>query len=451
MDSSNRPFGGPWIVASCFVTFGLAVGFPYYNIPFFFDYIRDDHSWSQVLITNGAAISVLLTIWMGPLIIPRASPRALILAGTLLTFLSFQWFGRLSGNEYEYYAAWIVNRAGFFLSGPIPFQIIISNWYVRRRGAAMGATYVGVAFIGALCNKLSPYLTRMASAPDESPDWLQFLFLTLTWNRGNYTDAIQLLGFLMVITWPIALFVIRDRPQDRGQLPDGLHRPAQVRAPDAAEPGESGERVKSFSDLGQRSAFWLLLLGSGLTIGAISSVNFLLKFVLEEQGFANQIERDQVWADASFTYLLSSIMGRMLGGWLSDLLPLKYVMLATYAVVACAIPLLFVVTPDHPGNVLIFAVVFGFALGAAYLLIPLMAGLQFGSRSIGKAMSVILPFDTVTQTWTPRFIAGLAARLAGYGQALWAVTGIAALGALAIAVLPGRPRNQPRRHTSDPS
>lgn len=451
MNSSNKSFRRHWIVAGCFVTFGLAVGFPYYNIPFFFDYIRDEHSWTQVLITNGAAVSVLLTIWMGPLIIPRASPRALILVGTFLTFLSFQWFGRLSGNEYEYYAAWIVNRAGFFLSGPIPFQIIISNWYVHRRGAAMGVTYVGVAFIGALCNKLSPYLTGMATTPEESPAWLRFLFSTLTWNRGDYTDAIQLLGFLMVITWPIALFVIRDRPEDRGQLPDGSTCDEQARVVAGAGSSTGQASVKSFADLGRRSAFWLLLVGSGLSIGAISSVNFLLKFVLEEQGFADQIERDQVWADASFTYLLSSIMGRVLGGWLADVLPLKYVMLATYAVIATAIPLLFIVTPEHPGNVLVFAIVFGFALGAAYLLIPLMAGLQFGSQSIGKAMSVILPFDTMTQTWTPRFIAGLAARFAGYGQALWAVSGLAALGALAIAILPKHPRNNLRRRTTDVS
>lgn len=420
MESSDKKFFGPWIIASCFVTFGLSTGFPYYNIAFFFDYFRDGHSWTVELVTLGAPIAVLLTIWIGPVIVPKTSPRKLILIGTFLTFLSFQWFGRLSGNEYEYYAAWCLYMAGYFLSGPIPHQIIISNWYKRRRGMAMGITYVGVAVIGALCNKLAPYLTATSE---------------------TYTEALRALSFLMVIVWPLALFVIRDKPEDMGQLPDGASSEEELEAASAAATPAKAEPVKTFRELSGSSAFWLLLLGSAASIGSIAAVNFLMKFVYEEQGFTDQAARDRIWSDASFTYLLSSILGRLIAGWLADKLPRKYVMLATYAVVAMAIPLLFLVTPEQSNMVYVFAIVFGFAMGADYMLIPLMAADQFGLRSLGKAMSAILPSDTIMQFWTPRFIAVLAGRLAGYSQALWAVFGLAALGAVAIGLLPRRRRD----------
>ena len=58
--------------------FGVASGFPYYNIAFFFDYFRNDHGWTQQAITLGAPIAVLLTIWAGPSSCPRFSPRWLI-------------------------------------------------------------------------------------------------------------------------------------------------------------------------------------------------------------------------------------------------------------------------------------------------------------------------------------------------------------------------------------
>ena len=124
MESSKKSFFGPWIIACCFLTFGLSTGFPYYNIAFFFDYFRDGHSWTQVLVTTGAPIAVLLTIWIGPVIVPRVSPRKLILIGTFLTFLSFQWFGRLSGNEYEYSCGWCLYMWVGYLSsrGPVPHQ-----------------------------------------------------------------------------------------------------------------------------------------------------------------------------------------------------------------------------------------------------------------------------------------------------------------------------------------
>ena len=54
-----RPFRGPWIIAGCFLTFGVASGFPYYNIAFFFDYFRNDHGWTQQIITFGAPLAVL--------------------------------------------------------------------------------------------------------------------------------------------------------------------------------------------------------------------------------------------------------------------------------------------------------------------------------------------------------------------------------------------------------
>ena len=420
MESSRKPFHGPWIIASCFVTFGLSTGFPYYNIAFFFDYLRDGHSWSQELVTLGAPIAVLLTLWMGPVIVPKVSPRKLILIGTFLTFVAFQWFGRLGGSQYEYYAAWCLYMAGYFLSGPIPHQIIISNWYKRRRGMAMGITYVGVAVIGALCNKLTPWLTALSE---------------------DYTIALQRLGFLMVIAWPLALFVIRDRPEDMGQLPDGASSLAETGDDSTKATAEKEEQPRAFADLMSHNAFWMLLIGSAFSIGSIAAVNFLMKFVYEEQGFTDQAARDQVWSDASFTYLMSSILGRLIAGWLADHLPRKYVMLATYAIVSLAIPLLFLVTPEQSGMVYLFAIVFGFAMGADYMLIPLMAADQFGLRSLGKSMSVILPTDTIGQFWTPFAIATLATYLAGYGKALWAVFGLAALGAVAIALLPRHPRH----------
>jgi hypothetical protein len=121
-------------------------------------------------------------------------------------------------------------------------------------------------------------------------------------------------------------------------------------------------------------------------------------------------------------------------------------MLAIYALVAVAIPMLFLVRPSQPGFVYPFAVVFGFAMGADYMLIPLMAADLFGLRSLGRAMSAILPADTVTQFWFPNFIAQLRAAWGGYGAALWVSCAMAALGAIAILGLPGKRRSEEPAH-----
>ena len=405
MTRASRPFRGPWIIAGCFLTFGIASGFPYYNIAFFFDYFRTDHGWTQQAITLGAPIAVLLTIWAGPVIVPKWSPRWLIVIGTGLTFLAFQWFARLSGSTIEYYAAWCVYMLGYFLSGPIPHQIILSHWYKKRRGRAMGLAYVGGALLGALGNKLNPWLVTFVP----------------------YTRALEISGYVLLLAWPVALFVLRDRPEDLGQTADGLPED-----PTAEEPIRL-----PFADLLGRRAFWLLLLGSAASIGSIATVNFLMKFVLEEQGFVDQALRNQIWGTASSTALMAAIAGRVLVGQLADRWPRRPLMLAIYALVAVAIPLLFLVRPAQPGFVYLFAVIFGFAMGADYMLIPLMAADLFGLRSLGRAMSAILPADTVTQFWFPNLIAQLRAAWGGYGSALWVSCLMAGLGAAAIDGLPG--------------
>src|SRR5579875_2029938 len=78
-------FYGWWVLATAFVTFGLSVGVPYYNLPFFYDYFQKTFHWQLSQITLGFPIAALLTIWIGPLLIPRFSQRKLIIAGTGLT------------------------------------------------------------------------------------------------------------------------------------------------------------------------------------------------------------------------------------------------------------------------------------------------------------------------------------------------------------------------------
>jgi hypothetical protein len=118
-------------------------------------------------------------------------------------------------------------------------------------------------------------------------------------------------------------------------------------------------------------------------------------------------------------------------------------MLATYVVVALAIPSLFLVTPEETIFVYFFAGVFGFAMGADYMLIPLMAADQFGLATLPRAMSAILPTDTISQFWFPNLVARLRDALGGdYYVAMMAVFGTAFLGAIAIGFLPRHRRDE---------
>src|SRR5581483_10331419 len=143
-------FYGWWIVATSFITFGIAVGVPYYNIPFFYDYFQKAFHWDLGQITLGFPVAALLTIWIGPLLIPHFSPRKLIIAGTGFTALAFFGFGSMKGALSAYFAFYFLYTVGYIFSGPIPHQILVSYWFQKKRGTAMGMIYVGVGLCGGL-------------------------------------------------------------------------------------------------------------------------------------------------------------------------------------------------------------------------------------------------------------------------------------------------------------
>ncbi len=392
------------MVATAFVTFGIAVGLPYYNLPFFYDYFQSSFGWNIEQITLGFPLAALLTIWAGPVLIPRASPRKLLILGTGLSGLAFLGFGLMKGALLTYFALYFLYTVGYICSGPIPHQLLVSYWFQKKRGTAMGIVYVGVGLFGGLG---SFYVRGMTE-------------------RFGFRTALISVGGLMLITWPLALFVLRDKPAQLGQFPDGADHPP---ADDRIAPHNLGTLMQSRS-------FWLLLIGSICSIGSIGSINTHMKFVFRDAGFSGQSLLNATWTKASVLILWSSIAGRVSIGYFADVFSKKRVMAATYFLVAGTILLLLSVTPARGSSVDVFAVVFGFAMGADYMLIPLMAAEQFGVNSLSRAMAIILPVNTIGQTWFPYLVSFLRERAGSYTMPMTVVFAVAMVGALAIALLP---------------
>src|ERR1700756_2638839 len=96
------------MIATAFITFGLAVGIPYYNQSFFYDYFQRTFHWQLRQITLGFPLAALLTVWVGPFVVPLFSPRKLILVGTGLTAVAFFGFSAMNGSLALYYLLYFI-------------------------------------------------------------------------------------------------------------------------------------------------------------------------------------------------------------------------------------------------------------------------------------------------------------------------------------------------------
>ena len=394
MTHEEAPRNGQIVAAAtAFAALFSAVGIGLYGLTFFYDFFVKDYGWTRQQVTSGNAYAKLL---IGPLfgylagwLIDRYGPRRLLLVGVLMAggaMIGLGWVSTLAG----FYLCYIFNALGYVFGGPLPVQVLLSRWFTKARGKAMGFAYLGIGIGGTVVPGLAYWLTT-----------------TYGWNR-----AMQVLGLLMIaIAWPLA-WVVKDAP------------PAFIADQKARA------TVAPLGEVLRAPAFYLLLVGSMCSIGAVGGTMQNLKLYLS---------LDQPYGQGEIARILSlvlagSIIGRLLMGWLADRWTRKYVMLLIYLIVALSIPLLFLA--DSWVMLHVFALLFGIGLGGDYMIIPLMAADLFGVQRLGRVMGFVLTADGVAEAVSPMIVAGLRDRMGSYRPGFLLLITLAMIGAAAVAMLP---------------
>jgi sugar phosphate permease len=392
--------GGSFVVATAFAALFSVVGLALYGLPLYYDFMVREFGWSRTMVTSGNAISKLI---VGPLfgfgagwIVDRFGPRRLMMAGILMAGGALVGLG-LTSAAWTFYFFYFFNALGYVCGGPLPCQVLVSRWFDRTRGRAMGIAYLGIGIGGAVVPLLSHRLTDLFG-------W-----------RGS----LMAVGVLIVlIAFPLA-YLVRENPPDAAPKLDGV----------ASERRRDSPTLQAIL---ATPAFYLLALGSMCSIAAVGGTNQNLKLYLSlDRGFS-QGDAAQIIS----LVLTVSIAGRLLMGWLADRMPRKYVMLIIYLLVAGAIPLLVI---RASWSMYAFAVVFGLGLGGEYLIIPLMAGELFGVGVLGRVMGIVLTADGVAEATAPTVVGNLRDRFGTYDAGFLLLVGAALVGAGAIALLPNRP------------
>ena len=399
---------------TAFLALFSIVGIALYGLPFFYDFFVRDLGWTRAQVTSGNALSKVI---IGPLfgfaagwIVDRFGPRRLMLAGIVMAGAAVAGLGSVTTLGF-FYACYMLNALGNVCGGPLPNQVLLARWFDRNRGKAMGFAYLGIGIGGTL-------VPLIATA----------LIAEFGWRR-----ALQVLGVLMVvIAFPAAWFV-KDSPvgTELGTVP---HESQGGQSPTDRGQSPLREAQSPLSATLKSPAFYLLLVGSMCSIAAVGGTVQNLKLFLSIDLKLSQYEVARI---ASLV-LFSSLAGRIMMGYLADKWSRKHVMILIYAIVAAAIPLLFLA--DRPWARPLFAVLFGIGLGGDYMIIPLMAADLFGTLTLGRLMGIITTADGVAEATAPMLVAAIRDSSGSYAQGFSVLIGLAALGAAAVAFLPAARR-----------
>ncbi|MCZ6515543.1 MAG: MFS transporter [Acidobacteria bacterium] len=397
---SSGVFYGWWVATTCMFTMSLTVGAFYYALPFLYPEIVKDMGFTREEAMRGFAIGftvVALPFGIGAgTIIDRVGPKGVVRYGVLIVGGGLLLLGEVQ-TMFQYYAACITIVIGYVLSGPIPNQVLIARWFSKMRGRAMGFVYFGLGIGGVVTTMVMP---------------------TLIENYG-WRRAAQMLGAaILLLIFPLVQFVTRSSPSEIGVGPDG--------GPPESATGESSSAGSSSLTQALRTRnFWLLLGGTWFTLFTIGTVIDNLVFHLNDQKFP--VEKAKV---VMTVILFSSLAGRLLVGYLADRISKKNIMAVCYLALALSIPLLFLA--PKASAVWGFAALFGFFMGADYMLIPLLVAECFGLASLGKLLAVIIMGYSTGQFLGPQVGAALYDHFHSYDFAWIMVTAAGIMGATLI-------------------
>ncbi len=342
-------FYGWWIVAAGLVCLLLAGGIGYYTFGAFFIPLVDEFGWTRAQLSLAATIASVLGL-AAPLVgtwVDKYGARVVMAVGALVTGTAFALLG-LTHSLWYFYLMYLIVASGHFGILNIPVTKVVSNWFVERRGLAIGITLTGFG-IGGLC------MLPLAS----------YLISSLGW-RSSY----HLLGAIIcVVLIPLSLFIIKDRPQDKGLLPNGNTSRGEERPLSSTAEWTLGRALRA-------PTYWLII--GALTLAYFGTAAVLTHAIpfFEDEGISSQMAATMLASAIGV-----SIPSRVAAGYIADRVSVRYVTGFSFLLQLVALVLLF-----EAGSMAMFwafVAIFGVAMGGMFAMEPLLISEHFGMASFG--------------------------------------------------------------------
>ncbi|MGE0826351.1 MAG: MFS transporter [Candidatus Binatia bacterium] len=357
MTQEEHPDGpflyGWWIVFIAAI--GLFMGYgPIVTFTFgvFLKLLNQEFGWSRGEISQAFSLSLLVMSFAFPVVgrcVDRFGARRVILPAILLFSLSLMSLSLLSANLWHLYAIYIVLGLVGGGTAPIPYSNVLSHWFDRRRGLALGVAMVGLG--------LGTFVM---------PSLAQILITSYGWR-----SAYVLIGLMvMVVTIPVVGLFLKETPGMVGLEPDGKW-PVSGRKDIGAQPGLTA------TEAWQTRTFWILVSAFFLMSASAHGCLIHLVSLLTDRGISPQLA-----ALATSLFGGALLLGRVGAGYLLDRFFATRVAICFFCGATVGLALLW---SGVSGVVAFIAAFFvGLGMGAEGDIIAYLVSRYFGLRSFGE-------------------------------------------------------------------
>jgi MFS family permease len=360
-----RVFYGWYIVAASVATNALFSAAYFQGFSALFLPIESYFGWNRTVISAAMSLRQLESGIASPLVgflLDRMTARRMILISAWISAIGLIGLGLITGIKTFYLFFVIVSLGSSGVSHVVTWPVLISRWFRRKRGLAMGLAVLGPIFG-------SPFVIVNTSLEE-----------TIGWRT-------VLIGYGLIVLIGISLLglLARERPESYGLLPDGDLPEAGETVATAAARSRAIEAGLPLREVLRTKEFWLLT----SFLGGVFMVNSAIQ-VHQIPYFVNDRGMSGVGAAVTLTlvFVISGV-GRIGGGYLLDKMDYRILLMAMAGIMGLSLVYLQIAPVHSVLTTLPFVALFGVGLGTMIPLRGALGSMMFGLRSLGSVIGLL--------------------------------------------------------------
>ncbi len=411
---------------------GLGHGFYGYGVSVLFKPIASDlhlsraaTSWATGIGRLQGGIEAPITGWLSD----RFGPRWIIVVGicfictglVLMNFITTPW---------AYYVVWgVVIAIGSNLALTIAIDKALTDWFIRKRGLALGIRFVIIGICGVI---VLPIITWLVT----TQDWR---ITCLVWAGVMFTG--------IPISW---YFVKQKRPEYYGLLPDG----ATIESASGADTDGMIDRgIEYAADFEETEftlrqamrtpAYWLMTLSWLCAMVGVGAINVHCIPFLTDMNIDETVASGMMAMMVFFT-----VPARFIGGLLADRVRkdrLQFLVAGAFLLQAIGISLFLL--NQSIAMVYVFLILYGFGNGAPTPLRLTMGGRYFGRKAFASIQGSSMVFTAPVGLLAPVYAGWVHDTTGSYISAFILFAVLSALAAFFMCLM--RPPKPPAQVTTD--
>jgi len=362
---------GWYIVLIAFVANFMSVGTSFYIFNAFMEPLSATYGWSRTAL-NIALLLGMLAGFVGQFIsgtlVMRTGPRVLMLIAPILSGFACILLGR-THVLWQFYLLYVLLSLGSMTYGGLVANTAVNNWFIRKKGKALGFASAGISFSGVVL----PFLAMMIIL------------------HSNISGAFLWIGLCTMGVGPLSWLVVRDWPEQLGLVPDGmllekLSGPGGPVQEEHLKRGAGREDPWTIRHLIGTGTFWKLGISFGLAMSSVGAIMSQLKPRFADVGFNDMAAMGMMAATACI-----GAIAKYVWGLLCDRFDPRRVFAVLVSMMALGLGLALI--HDSLIALGLFIAVFGFSMGGVMSLFPIIVADLYGRESfpaVSRYLSIIL-------------------------------------------------------------